>query len=466
MKWIKIASKGKPFPIFIMDPVLFGFKKYFTTFHDGKTRIDNFMQADGARWFGEEDMERYKKMLEQNEDRIFEWSEKYLGNFTILENFVDNIGINLKTSTNIELIEILNKFFDLSAKTFCFIYDYAILNKFYLTKLNRILLEKGGSEFNTWLKIITDLDRPIDFHNEQIDLIKIALGQGDLQTHFNKYCYFGTYIYRGKPILIDVFKNKLVKLKNISKGKLENMILEIDHRFIKNHLETEKIINQLDEEEKIVIKNVKSMLYTSSRCDELHSYVSYKIMPLLHEVARRLDISINQILEMTNAEIIEMLNGAEITKYAKNANERIKGCAIILQGEKINILTGNKLKFLLDSLEDETKEINISNGVIGEVACPGKTIGRVKLILGINDLSKFKKDCVLIAVCTIPQYVPAMSIASAIITDEGGILSHAAIMSREFKVPCIIGTKFATKVFKDGDLVEVDADNGIIKKLC
>ena len=52
--------------------------------------------------------------------------------------------------------------------------------------------------------------------------------------------------------------------------------------------------------------------------------------------------------------------------------------------------------------------------------------------------------------------------ASAIITDEGGIVSHAAIIARELKIPCIVGTKIATKILKDGDLVEVDADQGVV----
>jgi pyruvate,water dikinase len=64
---------------------------------------------------------------------------------------------------------------------------------------------------------------------------------------------------------------------------------------------------------------------------------------------------------------------------------------------------------------------------------------------------------------TSPDYVPAMKRAKAIITDEGGLLSHAAIMSREFGKPCIIGTKIATKILKDGMMVEVDADKGIVR---
>ena len=64
---------------------------------------------------------------------------------------------------------------------------------------------------------------------------------------------------------------------------------------------------------------------------------------------------------------------------------------------------------------------------------------------------------------TTPDLLPAMERATAFITDEGGITCHAAIVAREMKKPCIIGTKTATKILKNGDLIEVDAVNGIVK---
>jgi len=72
---------------------------------------------------------------------------------------------------------------------------------------------------------------------------------------------------------------------------------------------------------------------------------------------------------------------------------------------------------------------------------------------------------IIVAVMTRPDYVPAMKKAAAIITDEGGITCHAAIISRELKKPCVIGTKIATQVLNDGDLVEVDADEGVVRVL-
>ena len=101
----------------------------------------------------------------------------------------------------------------------------------------------------------------------------------------------------------------------------------------------------------------------------------------------------------------------------------------------------------------------------GMIANKGKIIGKVKLVENKSDFKKFKKGNILVATMTRPEYVPLMKIAGAIVTNEGGITCHAAIISRELNKPCIIGTQVATETLKDGDLVEVDANKGIIKIL-
>ena len=72
---------------------------------------------------------------------------------------------------------------------------------------------------------------------------------------------------------------------------------------------------------------------------------------------------------------------------------------------------------------------------------------------------------IIVTPMTTPFFMPALQQAAAVVTDEGGTLSHAAIIAREMRKPCVIGTKIATKVFKDGDLVEVDAEKGTMKKV-
>jgi pyruvate,water dikinase len=76
-----------------------------------------------------------------------------------------------------------------------------------------------------------------------------------------------------------------------------------------------------------------------------------------------------------------------------------------------------------------------------------------------------KEGNILVTTMTTPDFVPLMQKAAAIVTDIGGLLSHAAIVSREMKKPCIIGTHVATKILKDGNIVEVDAIKGIVRKV-
>lgn len=95
----------------------------------------------------------------------------------------------------------------------------------------------------------------------------------------------------------------------------------------------------------------------------------------------------------------------------------------------------------------------------------GKYQGRVKIVKSEKDFKKVKRNDILICSMTTPNYMPILRKVSAIVTDEGGITCHAAIVSRELKIPCIVGTKIATKVLRNGDLVEVDTEKGVVKKL-
>jgi pyruvate,water dikinase len=77
----------------------------------------------------------------------------------------------------------------------------------------------------------------------------------------------------------------------------------------------------------------------------------------------------------------------------------------------------------------------------------------------------FNYGDILVTIMTSPDFVVVMKKAAAIITDEGGLTSHAAIISRELEKPCIVGTRSASRILKDGDLVEVDANLGVVRKI-
>ncbi len=101
----------------------------------------------------------------------------------------------------------------------------------------------------------------------------------------------------------------------------------------------------------------------------------------------------------------------------------------------------------------------------GQSAFRGKVEGIVRMLRRRDQISDVKAGDIIVSPMTTPDFMPAMEVAAAFVTDEGGITCHAAIVARELKKPCIIGTKFATTLLKDGDRVEVDANQGIVRIL-
>lgn len=119
-------------------------------------------------------------------------------------------------------------------------------------------------------------------------------------------------------------------------------------------------------------------------------------------------------------------------------------------------LNGNHIALLDGEKEDVSDEKQLA----GTCAFGGKVKGLVTIVENEKDFHKMKQGDILVASMTIPKFLPVMKLAGAMVTDEGGALCHAAIVARELKIPTIIGTKRATKVLDDGDLIEVDANNG------
>jgi len=98
----------------------------------------------------------------------------------------------------------------------------------------------------------------------------------------------------------------------------------------------------------------------------------------------------------------------------------------------------------------------------GIPASAGVAKGKVRIILDPSDCPKMKEGDILVTEMTNPLFIPAIQKAKAIVTDVGSLLCHAAIVSRELGIPCVVGTKKATKVLKSSQLVKVDGKNGIV----
>ncbi len=205
-------------------------------------------------------------------------------------------------------------------------------------------------------------------------------------------------------------------------------------------------------------------VYIKDARDDYRRRGVYLALPMFSEIAKRMGIKPDEITYLGEKEIVQFLS-RKLKINPQIIKERKKGFVQYLdESNNLVCLEGNIVNTVLNKFHLVQKNIKVQK-IQGMVACKGNALGKVVIVAGIKDLEKVKKGCILVAVTTHPDYVPAMRRAGAIITDEGGITSHAAIVSREFGIPCIVGTKNDTKVLKDGDMVKVDAINGAIRKL-
>jgi phosphohistidine swiveling domain-containing protein len=220
------------------------------------------------------------------------------------------------------------------------------------------------------------------------------------------------------------------------------------------------------------LKNIAKSTGTATLLNEYRKFIfcnaSLAYRPMFKEAADKYKIK--------DWRIFWSLTPDEFRNLYFNDNKKIlnilpqrKIAGVIMDPQKgYHVFDKLELRGVLKQIEKFTKQntnISLEKELKWTVANLGYVKGRVKIIFDKKDFSKFKMGDILIAPMTSVDYVPLMQMASAFITNEGGLTSHAAIVSREMNKPCIIGTKIATKVFKDGDMVEVDANNGIIKKI-
>ena len=177
---------------------------------------------------------------------------------------------------------------------------------------------------------------------------------------------------------------------------------------------------------------------------------------ILEEISKRTAVEKELLLFSSPLELRIPLDNGFVVELKK----RQKACLHYLDSDGDKFLTGDIVINFIEGLNKKRR--SETERLYGSVANPGKIEGIAKIIFTTSDITKMKKGDILVAPNTRPEYVTAMKKAAAIITDEGGITSHAAIVSRELGLPCVIGLQNATDTLKDGDLIFVNANHGIV----
>ncbi|MBV9349754.1 MAG: hypothetical protein JO026_03310 [Patescibacteria group bacterium] len=226
--------------------------------------------------------------------------------------------------------------------------------------------------------------------------------------------------------------------------------------------EKERIMRDLSftEEEKFVVRTIARLLsWQDIRKVRIFESIGAlgQVMP---ELAEASDIGI----ELWGYALFEELTEERLSGgLEEELRERKKGVAFYATPERTLSFGGADFAQLEKTLHTAPEKHQME--FRGSVASKGIAVGKARICMNLSDISKTEEGEILVASMTRPEHLPAMQKAAAFVTDEGGITSHAAIVARELGKPCIIGTTVATKILKTGDLIEVDADRGVVRIL-
>jgi phosphohistidine swiveling domain-containing protein len=292
----------------------------------------------------------------------------------------------------------------------------------------------------------------------------------DLTVHLRRFGWL-TYAYSG-PVMTIRHLFELLK-DNIKAGSIEKQLESLRKHYVNVGKDKISIIKKVALPEKLqYLFRVSSELMFIKDYRKGTYQKSYVSMDrVLGEISKRLEISMKGVKHMILSEIVEALsNNKKAEKYRSIVNSRLKKCCYIAEQGRIQIFEGAECEKIIKCSIPSAGKMTFAKKqeqvqLKGMVAYKGKVTGIVKIVLTQEDVAKVKKGDILVSSATNPDLISAMKKAAAFVTDTGGITSHAAIISRELKKPCVVGTKNGTHVLEDGNIVEVDADNGIVRIL-
>ncbi len=287
-------------------------------------------------------------------------------------------------------------------------------------------------------------------------------------AHLSEHCQYFFTTYKNVQSLENVFtelEKNYGKFLNDSKAVVEEL-----NKMDKELEEKKESFNHWREGLSDMEKNIVDFCQTVMQVrDERKNNFSKQITTAWRVAEKLFDIAhVDKNLIENILPFEELAKGSNYISSIKDELEKRQS------GYIVYVPYDNKKEISYDLLAENYEMVNSyfmkesevnSNEIKGQIGNKGNVQGYVKIVKSVDEFSKFKNDEILVTGMTRPEFVSLMHIAKAIITDEGGITCHAAIVSRELNKPCVIGTKFATKILKDGDFVEVDANNGIIKIL-
>lgn len=208
----------------------------------------------------------------------------------------------------------------------------------------------------------------------------------------------------------------------------------------------------------------RTLMWQDERKMHILRYLHYKKL-FLEEAAKRLGVPFDSLLAVTSRESPRLLEDPSVREAAARRGEFFGWWLSEDEGE-VELDEATVRRFWDVYAEPKTDEsVREFKGTVVSKGSEPKVQGTARIRLSAYDAEGFAPGDILVAPMTSPEYVFLMKQSGAIVTDTGGLMSHAAVVSREMGKLCVVNAKVATQVLKDGDLVEVDAEKGIVRKI-
>lgn len=403
-------------------------------------------------------------------------SKKFLSDWKIDEQkfekfFFDFLKINLRKLNDKELVSLWQQSHTLAINrlTSSSIIDHFALGTDELveTMLRNEVKSyyKTESDFTNIFSIATAPVHQSFINLAEIELLKIILGKSkETLSEYQKRYFWSKNNYNDAYELSIKHFEKDVRAWKLSKKDLAEEARRIEQTPQKNKLEKEKLFRKIKLSSllKNLIKISEDFTWWQDERKRATYFNIHIGCKLLEEIGKRLGYKVTELKYATASEVDNIFKTKAPSR--KELQDRMKGCAFIADETGYYITKGKDIK-KIEKIVLGQKDLSDIKDFRGLSASTGRAIGKVRIVKSATEVNKVKQGDILVAVMTRPDYVVAMKKAAAIVTNEGGITSHAAIVSRELGIPCIIGTKIATEVLKDGDLVEVNANHGWVRKI-
>jgi len=383
--------------------------------------------------------------------------------------------INLKKLSTNELLKLWHKYWGLfiSRTTSTGIIDhFALGTDEIVSQMLRKEIGRNGrnfvkqSEFSDIFSIATAPVYQSFINQAQIDLLKIILKKSkqSLKEYQKKYFWSKNNYTIAQELSIKNFREEIKAWKKSSK-KLKEELNNIQNTPKINKQKKQKLLKtyKLSLLLKTLLKISEDFTWWQDERKKATYYNIHMGSKILTELGKKVGYSLEELKYAVSSEINSIVNSGK--PNIKELKARKKDSVCLFTKSNISFISSPKeLKKIQKIMKSGFEHTGLED-IRGLSASTGIAIGKVKIVKSATEVNKVKEGDILIAVMTRPDYVTAMKKAGAIVTNEGGITSHAAIVSRELGIPCIIGTKIATEVLKDGDRVEVNANHGWVRKI-